>query len=480
MKKVLLILSSVLISSFFFACKEPVAPEPSQEQKQDTVPQKQDTVPPTPVRDYTPVRGYITKGYHDLVWENGEQPKLEVYVVNPNPYDTVVPLKLTINTCNVLKTEMVDTITQMIRVKAGDSAAFYISPSITLTPEIYKASITLEKKKLKTIMLNWDGEHKITSFNIAVDPMKIESPYDAQPDFEEFWTNTKKELRALYAENEVVLTVYKETATATIYTFEARSLKNMGDTLGIVRGYYSEPKAAGKYPLSIQFPPYDTPGSAFSCPLSGNANQCEMHVSPRGQYMNMRNGNKNEYGEWIKYGIESKETYYYRGAYMDCVRAVDFAFGREKVDTTQVFAYGSSQGGALTIATAALCDHTFAAISVCVPFLGDWPDFFKLSNGFPGDIKTAAKKAGISEEEALKVLSYIDAKNMAHKVTCPVLEIICLQDDVVPPHTNASIYNNLVNCPDKGERLYISPLENHAWAQGWSELMDDFFKKYSK
>lgn len=456
-----------LFVSIFSACKPHVEPSPAD----DPTPQPQ---------EYSPVRGYITTGYHDLVWENGEQPKLEVYVVNPNPYDTIVPLKLTIKTCDVSKATLIDTITQMVRVKAGDSMAVYISPSKDLAPEIYKASIKLENKSLKTIMLNWDGEHKVSSFNIAVDPMKIESPYDGQPDFDEFWENTKKELRALYAENEVSLTVYKETANATIYLFEARSLKNMGDTLGVVRGYYSEPKAEGKYPLHVQFPPYDTPGSGFSCPLSGSANQCEMHVSPRGQYINMRSPYKNEYGTWITYGIQSKETYYYRGAYMDCVRAVDFAFGRAKVDTTQVFAYGSSQGGALTIATAALSGHTFAAISVCVPFLGDWPDFFKLSNGFPGDIKTAAKKAGISEEEALVVLSYIDTKNLARKVTCPILEIICLQDDVVPPHTNASIYNNLVNCPDKGERLYISPLENHAWAQGWSTLMANFFKKYSK
>lgn len=69
----------------------------------------QPTVDPQPTpKEYLPVRGYITARYHDWVWENGEQPQLEVYVINPNSYDTVVPLKLTINTCNVFKTELVD------------------------------------------------------------------------------------------------------------------------------------------------------------------------------------------------------------------------------------------------------------------------------------------------------------------------------------------------------------------------------------
>ena len=169
MRKFLLLF--VLLTSGLFACK-PVS-EPNAED--EPAPQPQDSMA---------VRGYITAKYHDWVWENGEQPSLEVYVVNPNKFDMVVPLKLTINTCNVLKTELVDTVTKMVHVKAGDSMAVYISPSKNLTPEIYRASIKLDNKSLKTVMLNWDGEHKISKFNIAVDPMKIESPYDGQPDFE--------------------------------------------------------------------------------------------------------------------------------------------------------------------------------------------------------------------------------------------------------------------------------------------------------
>lgn len=463
-------LALLFVACNLFACKDNNQPAID--------PQPQPQPDPTP-RVYTPCRGYITSQYHDFVWED-EQPSLEVYVVNPNSFDTILPLKLTIQSCNVRKTEIIDTVTQMVNIKAGDSTAVYISPRKTLTPEIYKASIKFDGKSLTTVMLNWDGEHRITSFNIAVDPMKISSPYDGQADFDQFWKDTKQELRALYPDHEVILTEYKQANNSTIYLFEARSIKDMGDTLGVVRGYYSEPNKAGKYPCYIQFPPYDTPSDPFSCPLWGNSSRCEMYVCPRGQYINGRAPYHNNYGQWIKYGIQSKETYYYRGAFMDAVRAVDFVFSRDKIDTTQVFAYGSSQGGALTLAAAALSDHHFAAVSACVPFLGDWPDFFNLSNGFPADIRAAAKKAGMTDEQALEVLSYIDIKNLATKITCPVLEIICLQDDVCPPHTNASIYNNLTSCPDKGERLFISPLENHAWAKGWDTKRNDFFRKYTK
>jgi len=474
MKNKMIYLLSILLALNVFSCKEN-APEPVEPEKKDTV-QPTPTPKPEP-RAYTQCRGYITPKYHNWIWEE-ETPSLEVIVVNPNPYDTVVPLMMTIKSCVVTKTILIDTITQFVRIKAGDSTAVYISPSKKLEPEYYCVSMKLDGKIIYTKKKNWQGEKKTNTFNIGVDPTKINSPYDGQPDFDQFWADTKKELRSLYADNPVKIISKKEANNSTIYFIEAQSITLNGDS-GKVRFYYSEPKAAGTYPCQIQFPGYDQPQDPFSCPLYGNANQCEMFVCPRGQYANARAPYKNEYGEWIKYGIKSKETFYYRGAYMDAVRAVDYAFAQEKVDTTQVFAFGSSQGGALTLAAAALSDHQFAAISPCVPFLGDWPDFFELSYGYPVYIKTAAKKAGITDEEALKVISYIDTKNIAHMITCPVLEIICLQDEVCPPHTNTAIWTNLTNSVDR-DVLHYSPLEDHAWAEGWDQLRSDFFKKYKK
>lgn len=466
-------LLSILLAFNVFSCKENI-PQPEE-------PEKKDTVQPAPTpepRAYTQCRGYITPRYHEWVWYN-EQPSLEVYVVNPNPYDTIVPLKMTIMSCVVTKNILIDTITQMVRIAAGDSTPVYISPGKQLEPEYYRVSMKLDGKSIYTKIRNWAGEKKVSKFNIGVDPEKIVSPYDGQPDFDQFWADTKSELRSLYANHPVKIIRQKDANNSTIYFCEAQSITLDGDS-GMVRFYYSEPKAAGKYPCVIQFPGYDQPQDGFSCPLNGDAGQCMLFVCPRGQYASARKPYVNEYGQWIEFGIKSKESYYYRGAYMDAVRAVDYVFEQSKVDTTQVFAFGSSQGGALTIAAAALSDHTFAAISPCVPFLGDWPDFFELSYGYPVYIKNAAKAAGMNDEQALQVISYIDTKNLAHLITCPCLEIICLQDEVCPPHTNTAIYTNLINCPDKAEKLFISPMEDHAWAEGWDKLRTDFFNKYKK
>ena len=53
-------------------------------------------------------------------------------------------------------------------------------------------------------------------------------------------------------------------------------------------------------------------------------------------------------------GVESRETYSYRGVISDCSRGVDFLLSRPEIDPERIFACGSSQGGGLTLATAGL------------------------------------------------------------------------------------------------------------------------------
>ena len=52
--------------------------------------------------------------------------------------------------------------------------------------------------------------------------------------------------------------------------------------------------------------------------------------------------------------IVDRNTYAYRGFYVDATRAVDFLLSRPEVDHTRIGVHGSSQGGALTLTTAAL------------------------------------------------------------------------------------------------------------------------------
>jgi len=72
-------------------------------------------------------------------------------------------------------------------------------------------------------------------------------------------------------------------------------------------------------------------------------------------------------------------------------------------------------------------------------------------------------------------LSYFDTKNLAPRITCPVLECIGLQDTTCPPHTNIAPYNNL-GSTDK--TIIYNPTLGHTTASDWWDTMFEFFGQH--
>jgi cephalosporin-C deacetylase len=148
---------------------------------------------------------------------------------------------------------------------------------------------------------------------------------------------------------------------------------------------------------------------------------------------------------------------------------------RPTSDMTNLFAEGSSQGGALSYACAALSDYPFTAIACNVAFLGDYPDYFELVS-WPGNV-AKANKGSMTDEEMYAFLSYYDTKNLATKISCAVLASSGLQDGTCPPHTNFAAFNN-VNSQDK--EMVIDPEMGHSFPAGWTTKQANFFKERIK
>lgn len=317
----------------------------------------------------------------------------------------------------------------------------------------------------------------IRAFNIAVDPTLIVSPTDKQSDFDQFWANTKAELAKIDPQFKLTEIPDKSTPARKVYLLEFRSLKDKGDTAAIARAYWCEPTDGKAHRVTIHYQGYDSGGYKPYCPGGNdNPNECDLILSTRGQLINNWAPYINNYGDWFGYGFTSKETWYYRGAFCDAIRALDFVFTRAAVDTLNVFAEGSSQGGALSYAAAALGNHKFNAIAPCVPFLGDYPDYFKIVSWPANTAKDAQKANGWTDEQLYKMLSYFDTKNLATMVTCPVIETIGLQDGTCPPHTNLAPYNNLPAAVVK--KISYHAEMQHAIPSNWTSTYIAFFNQF--
>ena len=239
-------------------------------------------------------------------------------------------------------------------------------------------------------------------------------------------------------------------------------------------GYDSEYRPAGQ-----DGAPYCPSGDA-------NPNFAEFYLSTRGQSINNRKASErndgvdkdftNTYGDWFAYHFGDKDSYYYRGAYMDCVRAIDFMASRSTSDMDNLFAEGQSQGGAFTYAAAALSGRTFKAIAPAITFMGDFPDYFELTN-WPANV-AKANQGSMTDAEMYAFLSYFDTKNLAKSLSCPVITSIGVQDNVCPPHTNIAPYNNVTTAAADKQIIFNAELQ-HATNSEWNSVITAFFDKYN-
>ena len=91
--------------------------------------------------------------------------------------------------------------------------------------------------------------------------------------------------------------------------------------------------------------------------------------------------------------------------------------------------------------------------------------------------KVDIEELGMSDEEMYKFLSYFDTKNLATRISCPVIASSNLQDGTCPPHTNLAPYNNLLST-DK--EIHFYPLLQHVIPSDWPSKTSTFFKAHMK
>ena len=405
-------------------------------------------------------------------WIYDERPSITIHMENPNAVAMTANVKIQFSTD--LK-QYLEKVEESYEIPAKGSKDVVLTTSATLEPGFYKAFCYVNSKSVRF-------------FVFGISPTKMVSIPDMQDDFNQFWEDARNQLPELDG-NSVTITAIpsKSNSSCKVYLVEMQSVPDgLDGEPVIVRGYYLEPQDEKKHPVLMHFYGYDTLNnpSKLSCP-SGNGNYAEFYLSHRGQYINHRTADKrddgidrdfvNIYGDWFAYNFGKKDCYYYRGAFMDCVQAVRFMATRPSSDMNNLFAEGSSQGGALTYAAAALSDYPFTAIAPNVAFLGDFPNYFNIVS-WPGDV-AKSHQGSMTEAEMYAFLSYFDTKNLATRISCAVYATSGLQDGTCPPRTNTAPY---INLKSTDKEMHYYPEMQHSYPPNWTNDIMSYFKARTK
>lgn len=409
-------------------------------------------------------------------WVFTAKPAITIHIENPygEPVTANVEVEITTD-----RSVTVASLSATKELAVGASQDIFMTTNDNLAPGFYKA----------TCIVNDDLAR---AFVFGIDPTDIVSAPDKQPDFDSFWAAAKAQLADIDMNATLTEITAKSTATRKVYLVEMNSVPDglTGEPV-VVRGYYCEPTDGQKHPVIMHYAGYDSgyrPGGQDVKPYcpSGDAEPtyAEFFLSTRGQNINNRAADEREadgkgdfvntYGDWFAFHFGDKDSYYYRGAFMDCVQAVRFMATRSTSDMTNLFAEGQSQGGAFTYAAAALSDYLFRAIAPAIAFLGDYPDYFEITN-WPAYV-ARENQGTMTDAEMFAFLSYFDTKNLATVISSPTLACIGLQDNVCPPHTNIAPYNNLQST-DK--QLIFNPELMHQADNDWYSRFMAFFKAHT-
>lgn len=298
----------------------------------------------------------------------------------------------------------------------------------------------------------------------AIEPLKVISPHPKPHDFKVFWVKTLAKLYNTPTSYVMIPDASLSNEVVDVYSVEMYSLDSTR-----IQGWYVAPKGKTGLPAVVYTQGYSTDNYPSSRYLR-YTEYAQFFLNIRGHGSSIKDVNPG-FPAYLTHGLNSKYTYIFRGAYMDCIRSLDFLCSRPELDCNRLGIWGTSMGGALALATAALDRRTKACV-FDLPFLSDFRTYFDISDWPSYQFRYYAGQNSKSMTEIHSTLDYFDIKNLAPWVQCPTMMGVGLLDMTCPPAINFAAYNNL-RVHEK--YFYLYPQIGHTINGEHFERMRQFF-----
>ena len=272
-----------------------------------------------------------------------------------------------------------------------------------------------------------------------------------------FWGNAKTDLAKIPLDARMTLLPDRCTENVNVYHVNIQNFRLGARLYGIL----CMPKKEGKYPALLH-----VPGAGIR-PYSGDIANAEkgiitltigIHGIPVNMdasvYNNLSAGPLNGYPY---FNLDNKDRYYFKRVYVGCVRANDFIMSLPQFDGTNLGVTGGSQGGALSIVTAAL-DSRVKFLTAYYPALSDMTGYL---NGRAGGWPHLFNKDNLAlnnSKEKIETIGYYDVVNFARQLKISGLYSWGFNDETCPPTSMYAAYN-VISAP---KSLHLA-LETGHW-----------------
>lgn len=303
----------------------------------------------------------------------------------------------------------------------------------------------------------------------AFSPERIEPSEKIPDDFLKFWNKAKSEAAKIPMDARMNLLTELCTEKVDVYGVNFQNFKSGSRIYGVL----SVPKKAGKYPAVLKVPgagvrPYGPDVAMAEKGLI--VLQIGIHGIPvdmaDSTYMQLAAGSLKGYPG---FNSNSRDEYYYKRVFMGCIRANDFLYSLPSFDRKTLAVVGGSQGGALSIVTAAL-DKRVNYLIAYFPAMCDHTGYLHgRTGGWPHLLEN---KDTISKNQ-IETLKYYDVVNFASLLKVPGLYSWGFNDEVCPPTSIYAAYN-LIRAP---KELLIAKESGHEYVKEQKIRMDSWLQE---
>ena len=285
-----------------------------------------------------------------------------------------------------------------------------------------------------------DGQSIVRSGAVAFEPEKIRKSTPAPADLKSYWDGQKARVMAIDPDARLERREELSTPEADGY---AISLANIDGSRAY--GYISIPKAEGKYPVLLTIP---GAGAGFSSVpadmfprdkvIIAGFNVHNYPVEPDTAEAKYAELNKN--GMYMYQGMPVREEYYFNRAILGLVQAVRYLTSLPQWNGKEFVVWGSSQGGAMTLATSALNPDVVTAAAVNVPAMCDFTTAMR--GGYPA-WPVSNNTEVLKDPAKVAMLEYFDMANLAAWIRCPIIFCVGWLDSTCPAEGIYAAYNSI-------------------------------------